>query len=120
MSDETSIRLATPQDAPAMARLLHPGDVPELTARTLGNHYLLVAEEPTEHIVAVAMIEIEEQRAHLRMLAVSPARDDEEELAERRSVAAAALGAACGCEVIEVPANSMRLLRDTDDELRVN
>jgi N-acetylglutamate synthase-like GNAT family acetyltransferase len=103
MTTETAIRLATPEDAPAMARLLRADAVAELTSRPLGNHYLLVAERTeAQELVAVAMIQIEEQHARLRILAVEPACDDEE-VTERIVVVAAALCAACGCEVIEVP-----------------
>ncbi len=81
MSLHSCIRLATPEDAPEVARLLHVDDVGGLPLAELGNHYLLVVDAPEGGLAAAAIVRLETPRATLRVLA--RARPDDDDLAAR-------------------------------------
>lgn len=65
------IRLATPDDAPEVARLLHVDDVGGLPLAALGNHYLLVVDAPEGGLAAAAIVRLDAPRATLRVLALA-------------------------------------------------
>lgn len=67
------IRLAAPQDAPEVARLLHVDDVGGLPLAVLGKHYLLVIDAPDGGLAAAAVVRLEAPRADIRVLAVAKA-----------------------------------------------
>ena len=71
MSLDFPIRLATPQDAPEVARLLHVDDVSGLSLAVLGKHYLLVIDAPDGGLAAAAVVRLDAPRADLRVLAVA-------------------------------------------------
>ncbi len=97
---EWTIRLATENDAPAMARLLEADDIAELCAWPLGPHYLLVAEDEDGSLAALAVIRLVSRRAELRLLVMAPAYADEH-LTEGLIEAAEALSMAWGCETFQ-------------------
>lgn len=96
----TTIRLATEEDAPAMARMLDADDIAEICTCPLGEHYLLVAEDPFGRLAALAVIRLQARCAELRRL-VMTATDDDDILSDRMIEAAEALSVACGCERFE-------------------
>ncbi|HEU0035978.1 MAG TPA: hypothetical protein VFQ53_35445 [Kofleriaceae bacterium] len=96
----TTIRLATEHDAPAMARMLDAEDIAEICTCPLGEHYLLVAEDPDGRLTALAVIRLESRRAELRRL-VMMSSDEDDLLSDRMIEAAQALSVACGCERFE-------------------
>lgn len=71
MSLDFSIRLATPHDAPEVARLLHVDDVVGLPLAVLGKHYLLVIDAPEGGLAAAAVVRLDAPRADIRVLAVA-------------------------------------------------
>jgi hypothetical protein len=71
MRADFSIRLATPVDAPEVARLLHVDDVGGLPLAALGNHYLLVADAPDGSLAGAAVVRFDGTRATLRVLAIA-------------------------------------------------
>jgi GNAT superfamily N-acetyltransferase len=71
MSVDFPIRLAGPDDAPEVARLLHVDDVSGLSLAVLGKHYLLVVDAPDGGLAAAAVVRLEAPRADIRVLAVA-------------------------------------------------
>jgi hypothetical protein len=71
MSLDFRIRLATPDDAPEVARLLHVDDVGDLPLVALGHHYLLVVDAPEGGLAAAAIVRLQAPRATLRVFAVA-------------------------------------------------
>lgn len=71
MSLDFRIRLATPDDTPEVARLLHVDDVGDLPLAALGHHYLLVVDAPEGGLAAAAIVRLEAPHPTLRVFAVA-------------------------------------------------
>lgn len=102
MSLDFAIRLATRDDAPEVARLLHVDDVGGLPLAVLGQHYLLVVDAPEGGLAAAAIVRLEETRAHLRCLAVAKGYENEG-LEDRIIDFVEDMATAFGCTRIDVP-----------------
>jgi hypothetical protein len=76
MSLDFRIRLATPDDASEVARLLHVDDVGDLPLAALGHHYLLVVDAPEGGLAAAAIVRLQLPRATLRVFAVARGYED--------------------------------------------
>jgi hypothetical protein len=76
MSLDFRIRLATPDDVPEVARLLHVDDVGGLPLGALGHHYLLVVDAPDGGLAAAAIVRLEAPRPTLRVFAVARGYED--------------------------------------------
>lgn len=76
MSLDFRIRLATPDDTPEVARLLHVDDVGDLPLAALGHHYLLVVDAPEGGLAAAAIVRVEGPRPTLRVFAVARGHED--------------------------------------------
>ena len=71
MSLDFRIRLATPDDVPEVARLLHVDDIGGLPLAALGHHYLLVVDAPEGGLAAAAIVRLEAPHPSLRVFAVA-------------------------------------------------
>lgn len=105
MSLDFPIRLATPQDAPDVARLLHVDDVGALPLAVLGKHYLLVIDAPDGGLAAAAVVRLEAPRADIRVLAVAKAYAGNG-LEERIIGLVDEMSEAFGCTRVNVPARA--------------
>jgi hypothetical protein len=105
MSLDFPIRLANPDDAAEVARLLHVDDVGGLPLAVLGKHYLLVVDAPEGGLAAAAVVRLDAPRADLRVCAVAKPyaglglEDRIIELVEE-------MGQAFGCTSVNVPARA--------------
>lgn len=102
MSLDFPIRLATTDDAPEVARLLHVDDIGGLPLAVLGKHYLLVVDAPEGGLAAAAIVRLERPRAHLRCLAVSKSHEDRG-LEEHVIEFVEEMASAFGCTQVDVP-----------------
>ena len=105
MSLDFPIRLATPQDAPEVARLLHVDDVVGLPLAVLGKHYLLVIDAPDGGLAAAAVVRLEAPRADIRVLAVAKAYADNG-LEDRIVGLVEEMSEAFGCTYVNGPARA--------------
>ena len=103
MSFDFRIRLATPDDAPEVARLLHVDDVGVLPLAALGHHYLLVVDAPEGGLAAAAIVRLEAPRATVRVLAVARPYEDAGDLEPRLISFIEDMSLAFGCTHLDVP-----------------
>ena len=105
MSLDYPIRLASPEDAPEVARLLHVDDVVGLPLALLGKHCLLVIDAPDGGLAAAAVVRLDAPRADIRVLAV--AKGHEHEGHEERIIGIVEeMSEAFGCTRVNVPARA--------------
>lgn len=102
----STIRLATPNDAEAIAELLNDPAVGERLTNLLvtapGQRYALVLDEDDGSLAAAAVITLDAaHHGHLELLAVSP-RHAEDPIERRMVGVAQALCAAFGCTAPDV------------------
>jgi GNAT superfamily N-acetyltransferase len=102
MSLDFPIRLAGPDDAPEVARLLHVDDVGGLSLSVLGKHYLLVIDAPDGGLAAAAVVRLEAPRADIRVLAVAKAYAGRG-LEDRIIELVEGMSQAFGCTRLDVP-----------------
>ena len=102
MSLDFRIRLATPDDAPEVARLLHVDDVGGLPLAVLGNHYLLVVDALDGGLAAAAVVRMEAPRAMLRVLAVAKPYESDD-LEDRVIAFVEEMSVAFGCTQLDIP-----------------
>ena len=105
MSLDFPIRLAAPDDAPEVARLLHVDDIGGLPLAVLGKHYLLVIDAPYGGLAAAAVVRLEAPRADIRVLAVAKAYEGHG-LEERIVGVVEEMSGAFGCTRVNVPARA--------------
>lgn len=105
MSLDFPIRLAGPDDAPEVARLLHVDDVSDLRLNVLGKHYLLVVDAPEGGLAAAAVIRLDAPRADIRVLAI--AKGYEHRGIEDRIIGLVGeMSQAFGCTRVDVPSRA--------------
>ncbi|HSN26628.1 MAG TPA: hypothetical protein VLT45_10085 [Kofleriaceae bacterium] len=105
MSLDFPIRLASPEDAPDVARLLHVDDVGGLPLAVLGKHYLLVIDAPDGGLAAAAVVRLDAPRADIRVLAVAKAYEGQG-LEDRIVGLVEEMSEAFGCTRVNVPARA--------------
>ena len=105
MSLDFPIRLASPEDAQEVARLLHVDDIGGLPLAVLGKHYLLVVDAPEGGLAAAAVIRLDAPRADIRVLAVAKAHEGQG-LEDRIIGLVGEMSEAFGCTRVNVPARA--------------